>query len=174
MTYQSTPIPAGGRPPAAAPGGVVLTQAEYDQLVEELEALRAAHRAGLAERLRDARGYGVAGDNDDHLAAYEDAAIDEARITQLERVIASATVVEGTRAADGMVGLGSVVEVEDEKGKRSQYEIVGVRDPAAERPQVTPASPIGQALMGARAGDTVRVLLPNGRTRELTVLSVDG
>jgi transcription elongation factor GreA len=172
MTYDSTPTPAGGLRLAAAAGHVVLTQAELDQLVNELESLRATHRAGLAERLRHARGVGVAGDNDDHLAAYEDAAVDEAKITQLERVIASATVIAGARSGDGMAGLGSVVRVEDTRGRRAEYEIVGIRNGGAGRPQVTPASPMGQALLGARAGNTVSVMLPDGRERSLRVLAV--
>jgi transcription elongation factor GreA len=172
MTYDSTPTPAGGLRLASAAGRVVITQAEMDQLVEELESLRTTHRAGLAERLRDARGFGVAGDNDDHLAAFEDAAVAEARITRLERVIASATVIEGARADDGAAGLGSIVRVKDQHGREAQYEIVGVRGDDSGRPQVTPASPMGQALLGARSGDTVRVMLPNGRERSLSVLAI--
>jgi transcription elongation factor GreA len=151
---------------------MVLTQAEFDQLLEELDSLRTAHREGHAERLRDARGFGVAGDNDDHLAAYEDAVVDTVKIAHLERVIASATIIDGARATDGAAGLGSIVRVEDKRGRRVEYEIVGVRNDDGGRPQVTPASPMGQALVGARAGDTVRVMLPNGRERSLAVLGV--
>ena len=156
MTYHSTP----------------LTQAELDQLIEELESLRSAHREGHAERLRDARGFGVAGDNDDHLAAFEDAAVGQFRIAQLERVISFATVIDGARTDDGAAGLGSIVRVEDTAGRRLEYEIVGVRAQNGSNPQVTPASPMGQALLGARAGDTVSVTLPNGRARSLEVLAV--
>jgi transcription elongation GreA/GreB family factor len=62
--------------------------------------------------------------------------------------------------------------VEESPGRRTEYELVGVRSRDAGRSQVTPGSPIGQALLGARAGDTVRVVLPNGRERSLTVLAV--
>jgi transcription elongation factor GreA len=172
MTYDSTPTPPLGLRLAAAAGHVVLTQAELDQLIEEVEALRSAHRKGHAERLRDARGFGVSGDNDDHLAAFEDAVVDEVKIKQLERVIASATVIDGAGPEDGAAGLGSTVRVEDQAGRRREYEIVGVRGQADTRSQVTPASPMGQALLGARAGDTVSVLLPNGRERSLVVLDV--
>jgi transcription elongation factor GreA len=161
MTYDTLPI---------SHAGPVLTQLELDQLVAELDSLRRAHRAAFAERLRDARGGGVAGDNDDQLAALEDAVFDEAKIAQLERLIASATVIDG--AGDGAAGLGSIVGVEDAEGRRFEYEIVGVRTEEASRPQVTPASPIGRALLGARAGDSVRVSLPNGRERSLQVLTV--
>jgi transcription elongation factor GreA len=172
MMFDTTPHPAGGlrSVPAAAP--VMLTPAEHDELIVELESLRSAHRDGLAERLRNARGFGVAGDNDDQLAIFEDAVVDEVRIARLERLLASATVVDGAAAGDGTAGLGSTVHVEGPAGRRAQYEIVGRRSEDAPGTQVTPASPVGQALMGARAGDTVHVLLPNGRQRALDVLAV--
>lgn len=171
MTYNSTSHPRG-RLRLAAAGRVILTRAEFDRLLQELEALRRAHHDDLAERLRHARGSGVTGDNDDQLAAFEDAVVGEVRIRQLERRIASATVIDGVGAGDGAAGLGSVVHVEESPGRRTEYELVGVPTGDASRPQVTPGSPMGQALFGARAGDTVRVIPPNGRERSLTVLAV--
>jgi transcription elongation factor GreA len=169
--YETTPDRNDGLRFGAAPGRVVVTQLELDQLVEELETLRSTHREDLAARLRDARGRGVAGDNDDRLAVIEDAAVDEVKIAQLERLIASVTVIDA--AADGAAGLGSIVRVEAPGGRVAEYEIVGVRSARAGRTQVTPASPMGQALLGARPGDTVSVTLPNGRERAFEVLAVD-
>jgi transcription elongation factor GreA len=171
MTHDSTPTPNGGLRLAAAAGRAILTQSELDRLTAELESLRSAHRDGHAERLRNARGFGVAGDNDDHLAAFEDAVVDEVKIAQLERVIRFATVIDD-HVDDGAAGLGSIVRVEDQRERRTEYEIVGVRSENGALPQVTPASPMGQALLGARTGDTVSVTLPNGRERSLKVLAV--
>jgi transcription elongation factor GreA len=171
--YETTPDRNDGLRFGAVPGRVVVTQLELDQLVEELATLRSAHREDLAARLREARGRGVAGDNDDRLAVLEDAAVDEVKIAQLERLIASVTVIDGAGAGDGAAGLGSVVSVEAPGGRVAEYEIVGVRSEHAGRTQVTPASPIGQALLGARPGDTVSFTLPNGRERSLKVLDVD-
>jgi transcription elongation GreA/GreB family factor len=126
--YDTMPDRNGGLRLAAAPGRVVVTQLEFDQLVAELATLRSTHREDLAERLRDARGRGVAGDNDDRLAVIEDAAVDEVKIAQLERLIASVTVIDGA-AADGAAGLGSVVRVEASSGRVSEYEIVGEPHP---------------------------------------------
>jgi transcription elongation factor GreA len=172
MTYDTTPTSRAGLRLAAAAGQVMLTRAELDQLVAELDALRSTHREAVAERLRDARGSGVAGDNDERLAVLEDAVVDEVRIARLERLIASATVIDGARGSDGVAGLGSIVRVQGSNGRQVVYEIVGVRGEHARHPQVTPGSPVGQALLGARAGDTVHVDLPGGRARSLQVLAV--
>jgi len=153
---------------------VILTQTELDLLEQELESLRSAHRESFADRLRHARDFGAfGGDNDEQLAAFEDAAIDGGKIAQLVRLLDAATVLDGAGTPDGRASLGSIVHVEEHTGRRTAYEIVGVRTEDPAWPQVTPRSPMGQALLGAGTGDTVRVMLPSGRERSLAVLSVE-
>ena len=82
------------------------------------------------------------------------------KIAQLERLVASATVIDAAVAGDGVAGLGSVVRVRDHAGQETEYELVGRRSGDAMRTQVTPASPVGEALLGAQSGDIVRVTLP--------------
>jgi transcription elongation factor GreA len=158
--------------PRLAPESVMLSPTDFAAITRELEALRNTHRADVAERLRDARSYGTAVGDDDHLAILEDAAVDRGKIAQLERLVASATIVDDTLGDDGLAGLGSFVRVRDPAGKHVEYEIVGWRSIEALQTQVTPASPIGKALLGARGGDVVRVLLPSGRERTLEVVAV--
>ena len=150
----------------------MLSPTDLAEIMQELELLRSTHRAEVSERLRDARTYGTAVGDDDHLAILEDAAVDRGKIAQLERLVASATIVDDALADDGLTTLGSFVQVRDRAGGHTEYEIVGWRSPEALRTQVTPASPIGKALLGARSGDVVRVLLPRGRERTLEVMAV--
>jgi transcription elongation factor GreA len=152
--------------------GVELTETEYADLVTELETVRASHRRELAERLRDARDFGPAAENDDLHAVLEDAAIDMARIAHLEELLRSASIVERWDAIDGSAGLGSRVLVEDELGATARYTLIGRRSIDSTRHEVTLASPVGRALKGARPGDTVGVELPSGRLRKFTVLQV--
>jgi transcription elongation factor GreA len=160
---------------AESPSGVdtrvLLTQADFDALVRELEALRSRHRNEVARRLREARAFGGSSENDDLLAVAEDAAVDRARITQLEDLVRLAAVVDGPGADDG-AGLGSTVRVSDDAGRTSEYVLIGRRGEASERHEVTMASPVGKALWGSRRGDVVDVALPNGRSRTLRVLDV--
>jgi transcription elongation factor GreA len=150
----------------------MLSPTDFAEIVQELELLRSTHRAEVAERLRDARTYGTAVGDDDHLAILEDAAVDRGKIAQLERLVASATIVDDALANDDLAGLGSFVQVRDRGGRHAEYEIVGWRSAEALQTQVTPASPLGKALLGARSGDVVRVLLPRGRERTLEVMAV--
>ena len=158
-----------------APTGVVMSSTEYAALVRELESLRASHRSELAQRLHDVRAHGTTSDDDDRLAVLEEAAIDRARIAQLEDLVRCATVLDDDAAVlDGAAGLGSTVEVADEAGRTTTYRLIGRRTSESPANEVSLGSPVGQALAGARAGDVVQVSLPNGRHRSMTVLGVNG
>jgi transcription elongation factor GreA len=174
MAHPRHIAPAVGVPaesPLAFETHVLLTQADFDALVRELEALRIAHRDELARRLREARNFGGSTENDDLLAAAEDAVVDQARIAQLEELVRLAVVVDGPGVDDG-AGLGSTVRVSDDAGRTSEYLLVGRRGEDSERHEITMASPVGKALWGARLGDVVDVVLPDGRSRSLSVLEV--
>jgi transcription elongation factor GreA len=155
-----------------APTGVVMSSAEYAALTRELETLRASLRSELAQQLHDVRAHGVTSDDDDRLAVLEQAAIDRARITQLEDLARSATVLDDD-AFDGAAGLGSTVEVADEAGRTAKYRLIGRRTSESPADEVSLGSPVGKALAGARTGDVVHVGLPNGSERSLTVLAVN-
>src|SRR4051812_45590085 len=151
---------------------VQLSPADYAELIRELDELRSRHRGELAQRLRDARDFGSPGDDDDRLAAFEDAAVDQARIAQLEQLARCASVVAVGDDADGRAGLGSTVRVADEAGETMEFALVGRRAADSAPREVTLASPVGKALLGVRAGDVARVELPSGRVRLLRVLDV--
>jgi transcription elongation GreA/GreB family factor len=72
----------------------------------------------------------------------------------------------------GGAGLGSIVKVEDRAGRTLEYELVTAAAPEPKPLQATLDSPTGEALLGARPGDFVRVALPNGRTRRVRVRDV--
>jgi transcription elongation factor GreA len=152
-------------PAEPSDGAVLLTQADFDVLVRELDALRSKHRGELAGRLREAS------ENDDLVAALEESAVDHARLAKLEELLRLAVVVDGS-TGDGGAGLGSTVLVADDKGGTTEYDLIGRRIQDTEPHQVTLASPVGKALWGARPGDVVHVELPNGGTRTLRVLDV--
>ena len=118
------------------------------------------------------RAHGTTSDDDDRLAVLEEAAIDRARIAQLEDLARCATVLDDDADFDGAAGLGSTVEVADEAGRTTKYRLIGRRTSESPTHEVSLGSPVGKALVGARTGDVVHVSLPNGRNRSLTVLDI--
>lgn len=154
----------------APAAGLGLTRAEFAELARELQALRHRHHTELAERLRDARAYGSPGDNEDIQAVHEEASVLEARIARLEELLRAAPIVD--REFDGCVSLGCTVRVAGAEGRVAEYVLVGRRSDSSSPREVSSGSPVGQALLGGRPGQVVRVDLPSGRSRELRVLTV--
>ena len=72
--------------------------------------------------------------------------------------LSRAVLVEEQAAAGSQVGVGSKVELEDEQGERLTLEISSVGG-------VSPDSPAGRALIGAKAGDEVQIDAPSGAWR---------
>jgi transcription elongation factor GreA len=173
MTDERFPI-LDGRPGSQPIGRTdhLLTEADYAALVRELESLQARHRRELAERLRVARSFSAAPDGDDLLAVLEEAAIEQARIAQLEELLRTASVVDGAGATDGTAALGTIVRVLDDSAQTTEYELVGRRTRDSHGHAVSLASPVGKALHGAGRGDVVEAVLPSGRRRTLRVLEV--
>ena len=165
MSHGTTPTPA----PVAAP--ILLTETGLRARMDELEELRQAKRSDIGRRLRDARGYGEPSGNDEYLATREDEAIIDARIAALEATLAQASVVE-EHTRPGVVSVGSIVTVDDVgSGAGARYRLVGSHETRSAG-DVSIGSPVGQALLGRRVGDTVVVELPDGRRRELRIASV--
>ena len=138
------------RPPlrsqlARPPDGVMLSPADFDRGGSRTGlAPRHAPRR-LAERLRDARAFGTAVDDDDHVAVLEDTAVERMKIAQLERLVASATVIDGAVDVPGAAGLGSVVRVRDDGGQGGR---VRTRRPPGGRRNANP----GHAGVAGRRG----------------------
>ena len=159
---------AGGS--VSSDGRSLMTRAGMARLEEEVDRLRTVQRAALARRLQEAREHpGDQSDNLELLEAQQDLALLEARIAELEYALAQAQVAE-ERHGDS-VEIGSVVVVRDEDGEEESYTLVGPAEADPRRGMISTASPVGRALLGARAGDRAVVETPAG-ARKLEVLKV--
>ena len=85
----------------------------------------------------------------------------ERRIALLEAQLAAAEIVSPAR--DGRAGIGSVVRVRDGHGATVEYELVGPLEADIDTGRVSIGAPVGQALLGRRAGARVDVTAPGGR-----------
>ena len=136
-----------------------LTAAQKAQLEAELAELEGPRRKEAVEAIARARGYGDLSENFEYHAAKNEQGMLERRISMLRaRLVGAVLVDESEAGADGRVAVGSKVEIEDEDGERMSVEISSVGG-------VSPDSPLGAALMGARAGEEVEVTAPRGSWR---------
>ena len=130
-----------------------MTAAQRDALAAELAELEGPRRAAVVEAIATARNFGDLSENFAYHDAKNEQGLLERRITILRARLDGAVIVE--QADDGVVGVGSIVEVEDDAGERMEVEISSVGG-------VSPDSPLGAALIGARVGDVVEVSAPRG------------
>ena len=131
-----------------------------DDLRAELDHLRNVIRPVVIDRVKTARELGDLRENAEYQEARREQSFVEGRIQALEALLRTAVVVTGG-ASDGTVAVGSSVVVETD-GEQNTWQIVGANEADPGRGNISYASPVGQALMGRRAGDEVTAQLPRG------------
>ena len=139
-----------------------LTRAQKEQLETELAELEGPKRVAIVEAIASARSFGDLSENFEYHAAKNEQGLLERRIRLLRDRLDRAVLVDESAPTDGVVVVGSKVEVEDEQGATMEFEISSVGG-------VSPDSPVGQALMGAKAGDEVEIQAPKGAWRARVV-----
>ena len=142
---------------------IYLTQEGLKKLEEELYYLKATKRGEVAERIKEARGHGDLSENSEYDAACEERAMVEARISTLEEQLKNAQVVDQNDLKSDIVSVGSTVRVLDyEFDEEIEYSIVGMTESDPAKNRISDQSPVGKALLGKKAGDTVVVTAPGG------------
>jgi transcription elongation factor GreA len=155
-------------------GGEPITAAGIEELKTELAQLEGPRRHEMAERIRVARELGDLKENAEYHTAKDDQAMMETRIKRLQVRLRNAVVVEADEGSDGAFAFGRTAEVLDEsKGETNTWTLVGSTEANLAEGKLSAESPIGQALMGAAVGATVKVETPRG-TKTFKVLKLDG
>jgi len=139
--------------------GEQLTAKQADSLREELAGLEGPRREEVVAAIKKAREFGDLSENFEYHAAKNEQGLLEARIRTLRSRLDGARIVE--QASSDAVGIGSVIDVEDDAGQTMTVEISAVGGAGT----VSPTSPLGSALIGRKAGETVDVQAPRGAWR---------
>ena len=149
----------------------VLTPEGLKKLTAELEELKSVERKRVADRIREAKQFGEIGENSEYEAAKSDQAHLEGRIEALEYLLHNAVIVEGP-GHDGRVAVGTRVQLRDaDTGEEVEYQIVGALEADPGEHRISNQSPLGEALIGHMAGESVQVQTPGG-PRGYLILSV--
>jgi len=141
---------------------IVLTPEGLKKVTAELDELKSVARKRVADRIREAKQFGEIGENSEYEAAKAEQALVEGRIEALQYLLQNAMIVDAPED-DGRVSVGSMVRLRDTaSGAEVVYHIVGAleADPAERR--ISNQSPIGEALIGHSAGETLTVQTPSG------------
>lgn len=142
---------------------VLLTKEGKKELEERLKYLKVTKRAEITERIKTAREFGDLSENAEYDAAKNEQAMIEGEIVEIENKLKYAVIIKESATKKGIVSLGSKVDfVEDDSDEIVTYEIVGTTEADVEQGRISNESPIGNALLGRKVDDQIRVVVPAG------------
>jgi len=151
---------------------IFLTYDGLRKLEEELEQLKGEKRKEIAERIRQALAFGDISENSEYDEAKNEQAQNEVKIVQLENTLKYASVIDEDEVDTDEVRLGTRVKIYDaEFEEEVDYHIVGSTEADPSLMKISNDSPVGRALIGKKAGETIEVAVPDGTVR-LRVLEI--
>src|ERR687892_2109354 len=141
---------------------VPLTPNAHSRLTEELEYLEGEGRTKVIEAIATARAHGDLSENAEYHAAREQQGMQEARLRQVRHMLEHAQIIESED--DGVVAPGKLVTIRHAGDDETETYLLGLREEKSDEHDVlTPDSPLGRALVGHSAGETVKAEVPAGR-----------
>ncbi len=148
-----------------------LSKEKFTELKKELEELKTNKRKQIADELEFAKSLGDLSENAEYHEAREAQAALEDRISQLESVLTHAEIVS-THHSD-KVEVGSVVHIKKSGDKKERvYNIVGSEEADTSAGKISFKSPLGQALLGKKKGESFAFSTPAGEAK-YTVVTID-
>jgi transcription elongation factor GreA len=152
---------------------MLYTEEGYKVLTDELNYLKTVRREEIKEAIAVAKGFGDLSENSEYDEARNEQAKTEARIKELEELVANAQIVDESKMDTSIVSLGSAVTAYDvEEDEEIVYNIVGSNEVNPIEGKISDQSPIGKALMGQKAGASIAIELPSGDTIHMEIKEV--
>jgi transcription elongation factor GreA len=140
---------------------VRLTADGKARLEADLAHLRDVKLRELFQSVQDANTNNEASDSSEYEEIKDELAYTEARVRDLEQLLENAEVIE-EGSPDGIVAIGSHVTVKGDDGETETWILVSPEEASLSEFRVSTDSPVGQALIGCKAGDSITVETPGG------------
>lgn len=142
---------------------VYLSKERIRELEKELTELKTNGRKHMAERIAEARAHGDLSENAEYDAAKDEQGLLELKISKLEELLSRATVIDTSNMPKDQAHILSTVTVKNLNNKKTfKYTLVSPEEADLEKGKIAISSPVGQALMGAKQGQTVQAKVPAG------------
>jgi transcription elongation factor GreA len=143
---------------------VLLTKAALDRVTEELADREGAKRQQIVEAIATARSHGDLSENAEYHAAREQQGLNESEIRRLRKMLENAQVIE--TSDDDVVEPGKLVSLRYQGDDDIETYLLGLQEErGGEHDILTPDSPLGRALVGRSAGETVVAQVPAGELK---------
>lgn len=134
-----------------------------EKIKTDLEELKSVKRPDIARKISEARDFGDLKENAEYHAAKEEMALLEARISKLEATVHHARVIDPKSISTEQVSLYTTVVLKDLKRNQNvEYTLVSQEESNFQELKISVISPVGKALLGKKAGETVEITVPAG------------
>lgn len=140
-----------------------VTAETFEKLKEELQHMKGVERPAASHAIAEAREKGDLKENAEYDAAKEAQGILEAKIKQLEGVIANARILDESNIDTSKVSILTRVTLTNMNTKKQvTYKIVSENEADLKQGKISVTSPIGKGLLGKVIGDVAEVTVPAG------------
>ena len=142
---------------------VYLTRERLIELEKELKVMKISGRKEMASKIAEARSHGDLSENAEYDAAKEEQVLFEMRIAKLEDILSRAQIIDSSKMPEDEAHILSKVKIKNIKTKKVvEYLLVSPEEADFQAGKVSVTSPVGQSLLGSKAGQTVEVNAPAG------------
>ncbi|MCX6740256.1 MAG: transcription elongation factor GreA [Candidatus Parcubacteria bacterium] len=148
-----------------------LTPEGLKKVEQEVHHLKTVRRREISSKIEDALKLGDISENAEYHEAKDEQGMLEARIRELEEIINNAVIIESTNGKKKCVSVGCTIEVKLDSDTK-KFTIVGPSEANPSVGLISNESPIGQAFLGKKIGDSVDVQAPAGVIK-YKVLSIE-
>ncbi|MDR2351241.1 MAG: transcription elongation factor GreA [Endomicrobium sp.] len=143
---------------------IYLTRDGREKLIKELKELQ-KRKSLIQDEIARTREHGDLRENAEYHAAKEALTDLMRRIMELDSKIARAKIIEDQNIETDKVFIGVTVTIQDEDGDKYEYTVVDLEEADPSTNKISVQSPLIQGLLGHKAGETVKVELPAGKTK---------
>ena len=142
---------------------VFLTRDGYDALKKEYENLKKGKRREISNAIEKARALGDLKENAEYHAAKEAMAFNERRISELEATLSHARIIDNENIDKDKVLIGATIKIRMVSDNEiEEYVLVSEAEADFNKNKISVTSPLGQGILGHKAGDVVQVKIPAG------------
>ncbi len=151
----------------------LLTREGYEKLQEEFRYLTEVRRREVADRIRQARDFGDISENSEYDDAKNEQYLLERRISEVQRRLRNAKIVDPSGTEAGSVDFGTRVTLKVVgKDEERTFQIVGTNESDPGSGKLSHSSPVGRAVLKRRVGEKVTVATPRGAT-EYEIVNIE-
>lgn len=149
-----------------------LTKEGAEKLRAELANLEGPKRVELSKRLRAAIQMGDLSENADYISTKEEQGFVEGRIQELKMVLRDVIIINENQINADTVEIGARVTIQEGREPEETFQVVGPQEADPRKGRISHDSPIGQALLGHKPGETISVSTPGGEIN-LKILRIE-